>query len=62
MELEIKALSDPNGIFKFNNLQAFYANQPSRFQGGIASTLPVTSAKLWLALYTRHWRWNRTLL
>jgi len=23
MELEIKALSDPNGIFKFNNLQAF---------------------------------------
>src|ERR1700688_3965921 len=39
MELEIKALSDPNGIFHFNNLQAFYANNPSRFQGGIASTL-----------------------
>jgi hypothetical protein len=39
MELEIKALSDPNGIFHFNNLQTFYANNPSRFQGGIASTL-----------------------
>jgi len=39
MELKIEALSDPNGIFKFSNLQAFYANQPSRFQGGIASTL-----------------------
>src|ERR1700686_131510 len=39
MELEIKALSDPNGIFKFSNLQAFYANNPSHFQGGVASTL-----------------------
>ena len=39
MELKIEALSDPNGIFKFSNLQTFYANQPSRFQGGIASTL-----------------------
>ena len=39
MELEIKALSDPNGIFKFTNLQAFYANNPSHFQGGVASTL-----------------------
>jgi hypothetical protein len=39
MELEIKALSDPNGIFHFNDLAAFYANNPNRFQGGIASTL-----------------------
>src|ERR1700736_4353678 len=39
MELEIKALSDPNGIFKFTNLQTFYANNPSHFQGGVASTL-----------------------
>jgi hypothetical protein len=39
MELKIEALSDPNGIFKFTNLQSFYANQPTRFQGGIASTL-----------------------
>jgi hypothetical protein len=39
MELEIKALSDPNGIFKFSNLQQFYANNPSHFQGGVASSL-----------------------
>jgi hypothetical protein len=39
MELEIKALSDPNGIFHFNDLAAFYANNPNRFQGGVASTL-----------------------
>src|SRR6202051_917142 len=39
MELEIKALSDPNGIFHFNDLASFYANKPSHFKGGIASTL-----------------------
>jgi len=39
MELEIKALSDPNGIFHFSDLASFYANNPNRFQGGIASTL-----------------------
>ena len=39
MELEIKALSDPNGIFKFSTLQTFYANTPKVFQGGIASSL-----------------------
>jgi hypothetical protein len=39
MELEIKALSDPNGIFHFADLASFYANSPNRFQGGIASTL-----------------------
>jgi hypothetical protein len=39
MELKVEAFSDPNGIFKFSNLQSFYANQPSRFQGGIISTV-----------------------
>jgi len=39
MQLKIEAFSDPNGIFKFSNLQSFYANQPSRFQGGIISTV-----------------------
>lgn len=39
MELEIKALSDPNGIFHFNDLASFYANKPNKFQGGVASTL-----------------------
>jgi Carboxypeptidase regulatory-like domain/TonB-dependent Receptor Plug Domain len=39
MELEIKALSDPNGIFHFPDLASFYANKPNKFQGGVASTL-----------------------
>jgi hypothetical protein len=39
MQLKITALSDPNGIFHFNDLASFYANKPNRFQGGIASTL-----------------------
>jgi len=50
MRLNIRALSDPNGIFKFGSLSefddtgtfvrsTFLQNIPSRFQGGIASTL-----------------------
>ena len=39
MQLGIRALSDPNGIFKFDDLAAFYNNDPTKFQGGIASTL-----------------------
>ena len=39
MQLGIRALSDPNGIFKFDDLAAFYKNDPTKFQGGIASTL-----------------------
>jgi Carboxypeptidase regulatory-like domain/TonB-dependent Receptor Plug Domain len=49
MELEIKALSDPNGIFKFNDLAAFYANNPNKFQGGIASTLSPRNLRQTLA-------------
>jgi hypothetical protein len=63
MELEIKALSDPNGIFKFNNLQAFYANQPSRFQGGIASTLSPRNLRQTLVggYIQDDWRWKPNL-
>ena len=39
MHLNIRALSDPTGIFKFVNLAAFLQNQPKKFQGGIASSL-----------------------
>ncbi len=63
MELEIKALSDPNGIFKFNNLQAFYANQPGRFQGGIASTLSPRNLRQTLVggYIQDDWRWKPNL-
>ena len=63
MELAIRALSDPNGIFKFKNLQAFYANQPSRFQGGIASTLSPRNLRqtLFGAYIQDDWRWKPNL-
>jgi hypothetical protein len=39
MLLQATALTDPNGIWFFNNLQDFLTNSPSKFQGGIASSL-----------------------
>jgi hypothetical protein len=49
MQLKIRALSDPNGIFKFSDLSTFYANSPSKFQGGIASTLSPRNLRQTLA-------------
>jgi hypothetical protein len=37
--LNVVAATDPNGIWKFGSLSNFLTNNPSRFQGGIASTL-----------------------
>jgi hypothetical protein len=39
MFLNVLADTDPNGIWNFSGLQQFLQNQPSKFQGGIASTL-----------------------
>jgi hypothetical protein len=39
MLLQATALTDPNGIWTFKNLQAFLTNNPSKFAGGIASSL-----------------------
>ena len=39
MFLQATALTDPNGIWVFDNLSAFLQNQPTKFQGGVASTL-----------------------
>jgi hypothetical protein len=39
MLLQAKALSDPNGIWTFSNLQNFLTNIPSQFVGGIADSL-----------------------
>lgn len=33
------ALTDPNGVWTFDNLSAFLQNQPTKFQGGIVSSL-----------------------
>jgi hypothetical protein len=63
MLLGIRALSDPNGIFKFGSLQNFYANSPSKFQGGIASTLsPRNLRQTLFGLYLQDdWRWKSNL-
>jgi hypothetical protein len=39
MLLNVLADTDPNGIWNFDNLTGFLTNQPTKFQGGIASTL-----------------------
>src|SRR5438067_249618 len=39
MLLNVVAQTDPNGIWNFSDLGGFLQNQPTRFQGGMASTL-----------------------
>jgi outer membrane receptor protein involved in Fe transport len=39
MMLQATALTDPNGIWTFGDLSSFLINNPSKFQGGIASSL-----------------------
>jgi len=39
MLLQATALTDPNGIWTFKNLQDFLTNVPSKFAGGIVSSL-----------------------
>ena len=39
MALNVLADTDPNGIWNFDTLQDFLMNNPTKFQGGIASTL-----------------------
>lgn len=60
MALKITALADPNGIFRFNDLQAFYANSPSLFISGIRSTLsPRNLRQTLVGFYVQDdWRWK----
>jgi hypothetical protein len=39
MMLQATALTDPNGIWTFGDIQSFLTNNPSKFAGGIASSL-----------------------
>jgi hypothetical protein len=39
MLLQATALTDPNGIWTFGDIQSFLTNNPSKFAGGIASSL-----------------------
>jgi hypothetical protein len=63
MLFQATALSDPNGVWFFANLPAFLANSPSKFQGGIVSSL--TPRNLRQSLFGGYvqddWRWKPNL-
>src|ERR1700674_5547116 len=63
MMLNVLADTDPNGIWRFSNLQGFLTNNPTKFQGGIASTLsPRNLRQNIVGLYIQDdWRWKPNL-
>jgi outer membrane receptor protein involved in Fe transport len=63
MRLNIRALSDPNGIWRFSSIQNFLTNNPSKFQGGIASSLTPRNLRTTLfGVYVQDdWRWKPNL-
>ncbi len=63
MLLQVTALTDPNGIWFFDNLQNFLTNAPSKFQGGIASSLTPRNLRqnIFGAYIQDDWRWKPNL-
>ncbi len=63
MLLDVTALTDPNGIWTFSSLQNFLVNNPSKFQGGIASSLtPRNLSQTLVGGYLQDdWRWKPSL-
>jgi outer membrane receptor protein involved in Fe transport len=63
MMLNVLADTDPNGIWHFADLQGFLANNPTKFNGGIASTLsPRNLRQNIFGLYLQDdWRWKPNL-
>src|SRR3989475_2751654 len=63
MLLNVLADTDPNGIWNFDNLAGFLQNQPTKFQGGIASTLSPRNLRqtLFGAYLQDDWRWRPNL-
>jgi outer membrane receptor protein involved in Fe transport len=61
--LNVIADTDPNGIWRFADLQGFLTNNPTKFQGGIASTLsPRNLRQNIFGLYVQDdWRWKPNL-
>ena len=63
MLFQATALSDPNGVWFFSNLGNFLSNTPSKFQGGIVSSL--TPRNLRQSLFGGYiqddWRWKPNL-
>ena len=60
MMLNVIADTDPNGIWRFTDLAGFLTNNPTKFQGGIASTLsPRNLRQNIFGLYVQDdWRWK----
>jgi hypothetical protein len=60
MMLNVIADTDPNGIWRFADWAGFLTNSPTRFQGGIASTLsPRNLRQNIFGLYLQDdWRWK----
>jgi outer membrane receptor protein involved in Fe transport len=63
MLMNVLADTDPNGIWHFANLQGFLQNNPTKFNGGIASTLsPRNLRQNIFGLYVQDdWRWRPNL-
>jgi hypothetical protein len=63
MLLQVKALTDPNGIWAFADLQSFLTNSASTFNGGVASTLtPRDFRQSIFGTYVQDdWRWKPNL-
>jgi hypothetical protein len=61
--LNVIADTDPNGIWRFTDLGGFLTNNPTKFQGGIASTLsPRNLRQTIFGLYFQDdWRWKPNL-
>jgi hypothetical protein len=63
MMLGVTALSDPNGVWNFPDIQSFLTNSPSKFAGGIASSLtPRDFRQSLIGLYLQDdWRLRNNL-
>jgi hypothetical protein len=63
MLLNVLADTDPNGIWNFADLNGFLTNSPTKFKGGIASTLsPRNLRQSIFGLYLQDdWRWRSNL-
>src|SRR6202165_176716 len=63
MLLNVVANTDPHGIWRFADLNGFLTNNPTKFQGGISSTLsPRNLRQNIFGLYLQDdWRWKPSL-
>lgn len=63
MLLQVKALTDPNGIWAFADLQHFLTNTASSFNGGVASSLTPRDFRqsIFGAYVQDDWRWKSNL-